>query len=149
MPGATYSIVVQAFNGYLTSVESARTSVTVLPTSAKATIFNIDGFYTTSGLQHVDMTFTINTAWVDTNQISTVRVNGLNSAFQTNLNIYNQVINGTGEHKIRIPANISGRDVIVVGQTYSLTITLVFSSTREEQTSEQFLYTPEVRYLTL
>ena len=149
MPGATYSIVVQAFNGYLTSVESARTSVTVLPTSAKATIFNIDGFYTTSGLQHVDMTFTINTVWVDTNQISTVRVNGLNSAFQTNLNIYNQVINGTGEHKIRIPANISGRDVIVVGQTYSLTITLVFSSTREEQTSEQFLYTPEVRYLTL
>jgi len=148
-PGATYSIVVQAFNGYLTSVESARTSVTVLPTSAKATIFNIDGFYTTSGLQHVDMTFTINTVWVDTNQISTVRVNGLNSAFQTNLNIYNQVINGTGEHKIRIPANISGRDVIVVGQTYSLTITLVFSSTREEQTSEQFLYTPEVRYLTL
>ena len=149
MPDTTYSIVVQAFNGYLTSVESARTSVTVLPTSAKATIFNIDGFYTTSGLQHVDMTFTINTVWVDTNQISTVRVNGLNSAFQTNLNIYNQVINGTGEHKIRIPANISGRDVIVVGQTYSLTITLVFSSTREEQTSEQFLYTPEVRYLTL
>ena len=148
-PGATYSIVVQAFNGYLTSVESARTSVTVLPTSAKATIFNIDGFYTTSGLQHVDMTFTINTVWVDTNQISTVRVNGLNSAFQTNLNIYNQVINGTGEHKIRIPANISGRDVIVVGQTYLITITLVFSSTREEQTSEQFLYTPEVRYLTL
>lgn len=148
-PGATYSIVVQAFNGYLTSVESARTSVTVLPTSAKATIFNIDGFYTTSGLQYVDMTFTINTAWVDTNQISTVRVNGLNTAFQTNLNIYNQVINGTGEHKIRIPANISGRDVIVVGQTYSLTITLVFSSTREEQTSESFLYTPEVRYLAL
>lgn len=148
-PGATYSIVVQAFNGYLTSVESARTSVTVLPTSAKATIFNIDGFYTTSGLQYLDMTFTINTAWVDTNQISTVRVNGLNTAFQTNLNIYNQVINGTGEHKIRIPANISGRDVIVVGQTYLLTITLVFSSTREEQTSEQFLYTPEVRYLAL
>jgi hypothetical protein len=148
-PGATYSIVVQAFNGYLTSVESAPTSVTVLPTSAKATIFNIDGFYTTSGLQYVEMTFTINTAWVDTNQISTVRVNGLNTAFQTNLNIYNQVINGTGEHKIRIPANISGRDVIVVGQTYSLTITLVFSSTREEQTSESFLYTPEVRYLAL
>ena len=147
--GATYSIVVQAFNGYLTSVESARTSVTVLPTSAKATIFNIDGFYTSSGLQYVEMTFTINTVWVDTNQISTVRVNGLNSAFQTNLNIYNQVINGTGEHKIRIPANISGRDVIVVGQTYSLTITLVFSLTREEQTSESFIYTPEVRYLTV
>jgi hypothetical protein len=143
-----YSIVVQAFNGYLYSPSSTQASVTVLPTSARATIFDMVGFYAASGLQYTDMTFSINTTWVDTNPISTVRVNGLNTAFQTNLNIYNQVINGTGEHKIRIPANISGRDVIVVGQTYSLTITLVFSLTREEQTSESFIYTPEVRYLT-
>lgn len=146
---ATYSIVIQAYNGYLTSLESTRQSVTVRPTSARATIFNIEGVYSASGLQYSDMTFSIDTAWVDTNQISTVKVNGLNSAFQTNLNIFNQVINGTGEHKIRIPANISGQDIIVVGQSYSITITLVFSLTREEQTSESFLYTPEVRYLTL
>jgi hypothetical protein len=109
------------------------------------------GFYAASGLQYTDMTFSINTTWVDTNQISTIRVNGLNTAFQTNLNIYNQVINGTGEHKIRIPAKKSstGEDIIVVGQSYSITITLVFSLTREEQTSESFLYTPEVRYVIL
>ena len=146
-----YSIVVQAFNGYLYSPSTTRASVTVLPTSAKATIFDMVGFYAASGLQYTDMTFSINTTWVDTNQISTVRVNGLNTAFQTNLNIYNQVINGTGEHKIRIPAKKSstGEDIIVVGQSYSITITLVFSLTREEQTSESFLYTPEVRYVIL
>jgi hypothetical protein len=145
-----YSIVVQAFNGYLYSPSSTQASVTVLPTSARATIFDMVGFYAASGLQYTDMTFSINTTWVDTNQISTVRVNGLNTAFQTNLNIYNQVINGTGEHNIRIPAKRStGEDIIVVGQSYSITITLVFSLTREEQTSESFLYTPEVRYLIL
>ena len=150
IPNVSYSIVVQAFNGYLTSPESTRASVTVRPTSAKATIFDIQGGYTTSGLQYAEMTFSIDTTWVDTNQISTVRVNGLNMAFQTNLNIYNQIINGTGEHKIRIPAkNSSGQGIIVIGQSYSITITLVFSLTREEQTSESFLYTPEVRYLTL
>ena len=150
LSNVAYSIVVQAFNGYLTSPESTRASVTVLPTSARATIFDMVGFYAASGLQYTDMTFSINTTWVDTNQISTVRVNGLNTAFQTNLNIYNQVINGTGEHKIRIPAKKStGEDIIVVGQSYSITITLVFSLTREEQTSESFLYTPEVRYLIL
>jgi hypothetical protein len=149
-PNVSYSIVVQAFNGYLPSPESTRASVTVRPTSAKATIFDIQGVYAASGLQYAEMTFSINTTWVDTNQISTVRVNGLNTAFQTNLNIYNQVINGTGEHKIRIPAKTSnGTDIIVIGQSYSITITLVFSLTREEQTSESFLYTPEVRYLTL
>jgi hypothetical protein len=149
-PNVSYSIVVQANNGYLTSPESTRASVTVRPTSAKATIFDIQGVYAASGLQYAEMTFSINTTWVDTNQISTVRVNGLNMAFQTNLNIYNQVINGTGEHKIRIPAKMSnGTDIIVIGQSYSITITLVFSLTREEQTSESFLYTPEVRYLTL
>jgi hypothetical protein len=146
----SYSIVVQAFNGYLTSPESTRASVTVRPTSARATIFDIQGVYAASGLQYAEMTFSIDTSWVDTNQISTVRVNGLNTSFQTNLNIYNQVINGTGEHRIRIPAKRSnGEDIIVVGQSYSITITLVFSLTREEQTSESFLYTPEVRYLTL
>lgn len=150
LSNVAYSIVVQAFNGYLTSPESTRASVTVLPTSARATIFDMVGFYAASGLQYTDMTFSINTTWVDTNQISTVRVNGLNTAFQTNLNVYNQVINGTGEHKIRIPAKKStGEDIIVVGQSYSITITLVFSLTREEQTSESFLYTPEVRYLIL
>jgi hypothetical protein len=150
IPNVSYSIVVQAFNGYLTSPESTRASVTVRPTSARATIFDIQGGYTTSGLQYAEMTFSIDTTWVDTNQISTVRVNGLNMAFQTNLNIYNQIINGTGEHKIRIPAkNSSGQGIIVIGQSYSITITLVFSLTREEQTSESFLYTPEVRYLTL
>ena len=146
----SYSIVVQAFNGYLYSPSSTQASVTVRPTSARATIFDMVGFYAASGLQYTDMTFSIDTAWVDTNQISTVRVNGLNTAFQTNLNIYNQVINGTGEHKIRIPAKKSnGEDIIVVGQSYSITITLVFSLTREEQTSESFLYTPEVRYVIL
>lgn len=150
LSNVTYSIVVQAFNGYLYSPSSTQASVTVRPTSARATIFDMEGVYAASGLQYADMTFSIDTAWVDTNQISTVRVNGLNTAFQTNLNIYNQVINGTGEHNIRIPAKkASGEDIIVVGQSYSITITLVFSLTREEQTSETFLYTPEVRYLTL
>ncbi|NBP58128.1 hypothetical protein EBU71_16650, partial [bacterium] len=142
-----YSVVIQAYNGYLNGIDSSNTYVTVKPTSAKASIVNIVGNYTTSGLNYAEMTFTINTPWLDTNKISTVKVNGLNSLFQTNLNIFSQEINGTGEHKIRIPAMITGRDtIIVVGTTYTISITLVFSLTNEEQTSDTFVYTPEIRY---
>ena len=84
---------------------------------------------------------------VDTNKISTVKVNGLDNSFQTSLNIFNQEITGTGEHKIRIPAIQDGRDtIIVVGTSYSVSITLVFSLTNEEQTSDTIDYVPEIKY---
>jgi hypothetical protein len=144
-----YSIVIEAYNGYLTGPSTAKTSLTVYPLTAKASIFNMEGYYTSSGLQYTDMTLSINTVINDSNQISTIKVNGLNSAFQTNLNIYSQVINGTGEHKIRIPVSTAaGKDVIIVGTTYTVTITLVFLY-GEPTTSEPFTYTPEIKYLTL
>lgn len=142
----SYSIVMEAYNGYLTSPSSTRMFLTVRPVTARALIFSMDGNYTSSGLQYTDMTFTINSPWVESNAITNIKVNGLNSAFQTNLNIYNQVINGTGEHKIRIPVSSLGRDIIVVGTTYTVTITLVFQN-GEPTTSEPFTYTPEIKYL--
>jgi hypothetical protein len=142
----TYSVVIQAYNGYLTSNETTKADVIVKPTTTKAIIVNIIGNYTAAGLDYAEMTFTINTAWVDTNKISTVKVNGLNASFQTNLNIFNQEIAGTGEHKIRIPAIQAGREIIVVGTAYTVSITLVFSVTNEEQTSDTFAYTPEIKY---
>ena len=141
-----YSVVLQAYNGYLTSNETSKTEVIVKPTTTKASIVNIIGSYTPSGLEYAEMTFTINTAWVDVNKISTVKVNGLNASFQTNLNIFNQEIAGTGEHKFRIPAIQAGREIIVVGTAYTVSITLVFSLTNEEQTSDTFEYTPEIKY---
>lgn len=142
----TYSVVIQAYNGYLTSNETTKADVIVKPSTTKAIIVDIVGSYTAEGLNYAEMTFTINTAWIDTNKISTVKVNGLNISFQTNLNIFNQEIAGTGEHKIRIPAIQAGREVIVVGTAYTVSITLVFSITNEEQTSDTFEYTPEIKY---
>lgn len=144
----SYSIVIEAYNGYLTGPSSARAFLTVRPLTAKAIIFSMEGYYTSSGLQYTDMTLSINTEIIDSNQITTIKVNGLNSAFQTNLDIYRQVINGTGEHKIRIPVSLSGSDVIIVGTTYTVTITLVFLY-GEPTTSEPFTYTPEIKYLTV
>ena len=144
-----YSIVIEAYNGYLIGPSTAPASLTVYPLTAKASIFNMEGYYTSSGLQYTDMTLSINTVINDNNQIKTIKVNGLNSAFQTNLNIYRQVIDGrTGQHKIRIPVSMSGSDVIIVGTTYTVTITLVFLY-GEPTTSEPFTYTPEIKYLTL
>ena len=144
----SYSIVIEAYNGYLASNESARVFVTVNPTYAKALIFNIDGYYTTSGLESAEMTFTINSQWQSMNPISFVRINGLNSVYQATQSIYNQPISGSGEHKIRIPATSAGKEIIVVGTTYSLTITLVYND-GQEQTSELFTYTPEIKYLSV
>jgi len=144
----SYSVVVAAYNGYLMSNESARAFVLVNPTSANALIFNIDGYYTTSGLEYVDMTFTINSQWQSSNTISVVRVNGLNEqSYPVYVDIYNQPISGSGEHKIRIPSrNSDGKEIIIVGTEYTITITLVYKD-GQEQTSELFTYTPEIKYL--
>jgi hypothetical protein len=148
LASGSYSAVVEAYNGYLTSIESARALVIVNPSSAKAIIFNMEGYYTSSGLEYAEMIFTINTEYATNNAISYVRVNGLNSVYQTSLNIDRQPISGTGEHKIQIPAVSSGKEIIIVGTEYSLTITLVYAND-EQQTSELFSYTPEIRYLSV
>ena len=142
-----YSVTIQAFNGYIYSNESASSSVTIKPRSAKPTIFAIDGIYTLAGLSQAEMTFYIVTEIVGA--ISLVRVNGFNTSYQTARNIYNKLFDLddkiTGEHKIIIPARSSGEEVIVVGTSYSISITLVFTS-GEEKTSELFSYSPEIRY---
>jgi hypothetical protein len=144
-----YSVTISAYNGYLYSNESAISSVTVKPKSAKPSIYSIDGTYTSAGLSYAELTFYIVTEIVGA--ITLVKVNGLNNSYSTNLNIYSQNFAGlvgiTGEHKIRIPATSAGREVIVVGTTYSVSVTLVFNNGLE-QTSELFSYTPEIKYLT-
>lgn len=144
-----YSVTISAFNGYLYSNESAISAVTVKPKSAKPSIYSIEGTYTSAGLSYAELTFYIVTEIVGA--ITLVKVNGLNNSYSTNLNIYSQNFAGlvgiTGEHKIRIPATSAGREVIVVGTTYSVSVTLVFNNGLE-QTSELFSYTPEIKYLT-
>ena len=144
----SYSIVMEAYNGYLTSIESQRVFLTINPTSVKAVIFNIEGYYSSSGLLYVDLTFSINTQWQIDNPILYVRVNGLNVSYQTIRNIDNQTINGSGQHIIRIPTTYFGSEVIIVGTEYNVTITLVYLD-GQQQTSEVFPYTPEIRYLSL
>jgi hypothetical protein len=145
-----YSITIAAFNGYLYSNESSPSVVTVLPRSAKPTIFAIDGTYTSSGLIYAEMIFNIQLTIEG--RISLVKVNGLNSEYETYVNTTNQFFAGlmgiTGEHKIRIPATSGGREIIVVGTTYSVSVTLIFTTPGQSQTSELFSYTPEIKYLT-
>ncbi len=144
----SYSIVMETYNGYLTSNESARVYVTINPSSAKATIFNIEGYYTSSGLSYAEMTFSINTQWQIENPILFVRVNGLNASYLAYVNSDNQPISGSGQHKIRIPATYAGSEIIIVGTEYNVTITLVYQD-GQQQTSELFSYTPEIKYLSL
>ena len=144
----SYSVVIGAYNGYLSSSESSRAFVTVNPTSAKAFIFNIDGYYSQSGLEYALMTFSINSRWQLENPISYVRINGLNNPYLAYLNSDKQPISGTGEHKIIIPSVFGGTEIIIVGTEYSITITIVYND-GQQQTSELFQYTPEIKYLTI
>jgi hypothetical protein len=144
----SYSIIMETYNGYLTSNESERIFLTINPTSAKAFIFNIEGYYTPSGLSYAELTFSINTQWQLANQILLVKVNGLNASYSTNVNTVNQPITGSGEHKIRIPATNAGSEIIIVGTQYNVTITLVYQD-GQEQTSDFFSYTPEIRYISI
>ena len=144
----SYSIVMETYNGYLTSNESARVLLTINPSSANAAIFNIEGYYTTSGLSYAEMTFSINTQWQISNPILFVRVNGLYASYSTFVSSDNQPIAGSGQHKIRIPVTNAGSEIIVVGTQYSISITLVYQN-GQQQTSETFSYTPEIKYLSL
>lgn len=142
----SYSVVMETNNGYLPSVQSARAFVTIDPLSAKPSIFNIEGYYVSSGLVYAELTFSIATATQPENTITNVIVNGFTGAYQTTRNSDNQEIAGTGEHKFRIPASSSGIEIIIVGTQYFITITLVYQN-GEKQTSEVFSYTPDIRYL--
>jgi len=144
----SYSIVMETYNGYLTSNESSRVFLTVYPDTVKALIFDIQGYYTPAGLSYAEMTFSINTLWQIANPIVKLRVNGLNSAYETITNSDNQPISGSGEHKIRIPSAMSGSEIIIVGTQYSITITLVYQD-GQQQLSEPYSYTPEIRYVSL
>jgi hypothetical protein len=144
----SYSIVMETYNGYLTSNESTRMFVTIDPTTAKPAIFNIEGYYTAAGLSYAEMTFSINTQWQSGNPILNVTVNGMNAPYIANVNSDNQPIAGTGEHKIRIPSTLSGSEIIIVGTEYMVTITLLFQNGLQQR-SEVFIYTPEIKYLSL
>jgi hypothetical protein len=146
IPG-TYSIVLAAYNGYLTSESSAVVKVAILPTSAKPSISDIVGYYNSTGLAYARMIFTISERIADGIFITNIRVNGLTSGFDNQLtDIYGKSIGGTGEHTINIPTTYSGNELLVVGNTYNITLTITYSSL-VESTSEIFTYTPEIRYL--
>ena len=147
----SYSVIVAAYNGYLTSESSAVAKVIILPTSAKPSISDVVGYYNQFGLEYAQLIFTINNGVADGIVVTNIRVNGLNSNYpeltNTLTNIYGQAINGTGEHIINVPTMYSGNELIIVGNTYSLTLTITYSS-GVESTSEIFVYTPEIRYVT-
>jgi hypothetical protein len=143
----TYSVVVAAYNGYLTSESSTVSNVVILPTSAKPAISDMVGYYSQFGLEYAQLIFTINNGIAPGIVITNIRVNGLNVAYSTRVNIYGQDVNGTGEHIIRVPSSFSGDEVIIVGNRYNVTLTITYSS-GVESTSELFVYTPEIRYIT-
>jgi hypothetical protein len=143
----SYSVVIAAYNGYLTSESSAISKVTILPTSAKPSISDVVGYYNQFGLNYARLIFTINNGVADGISITNVRVNGLNSQYSPLTDIYGQAINGTGEHTINVPTTYDGDELIIVGNTYNLTLTITYSS-GVESTSELFEYTPEIKYLT-
>ena len=143
----SYSVVVAAYNGYLTSESSIASNILILPTSAKPSISDIIGYYNSSGLNYAQLIFTINNGIAPGIVITNIKVNGLNASYTTLTDIYGQPINGTGEHTINIPLMYSGSELIIVGNTYSVTLTIIYSST-VESTSEIFVYTPAIRYVT-
>jgi len=146
----SYSVVIAAYNGFLTSESSNVAKITILPTSAKPSISDVIGYYDQFGLKYSQLIFTINNSIVEGIVITNIRVNGLNSTYpkltDTITDIYGQAINGTGEHIINVPTTYSGSELIIVGNTYSLTLTITYSS-GVETTSEIFVYTPEIKYV--
>lgn len=145
----SYSAVIEANNGYLVGAESSRAFVNVNPTSAKALIQSIESFYSQSGISYAVLTFTINSQWQRLNSILYVKVNGLNLTYQAYFDIDNQPISsGSGDHKIIIPRLSSGNEVIIAGTKYIMNITLVYGN-GEQQTSENYTYIPEIKYLSL
>jgi hypothetical protein len=121
-------------------------TIVILPTSAKPSISDVIGTYNQFGLNYAQLIFTINNGVADGIVITNITVNGLNGSYPTLTDIYGKAINGTGEHIINVPTSYSGNELIIVGNTYNLTLTIRYSS-GVESTSELFAYTPEIRYI--
>jgi hypothetical protein len=139
VPGS-YSVVIEAFNGFLTSIETPSSIVTLRQTTQIPRIINIIGKYDSlnNTLQSAELSFSINDQWVDENKIITVKVNGFTANYQTSTNFRGQAITGTGQHTITIPVKASdGSTILDQGEEYTgVTITLVFSLTGEGTPSQ-------------
>jgi len=139
VPGS-YSVVIEAFNGFLTSIETLPSIVTLRQTTQIPRIINIIGKYDSlnNTLQSAELSFSINDQWVDENKIITVKVNGFTANYQTSTNFQGQAITGTGQHTITIPVKASdGSTIINQSEEYTgITITLVFSLTGEGTPSQ-------------
>ena len=139
IPGS-YSVVMEAFNGYLTSNESLVSIVTLKSITQIPRIINIKGVYDTANvLLSADLTFSINDPWVDENKITTINVRGFTKTlYQTTTNNQGQSIVGTGQHTITIPQKASdGSTILNQSEEYTeITIQFVFSLTGEGTASQ-------------
>jgi hypothetical protein len=139
IPGS-YSVVMEAFNGYLTSNESLVSIVTLKSITQIPRIINIKGVYdTANALLSADLTFSINDPWVDENKITTINVRGFTKTlYQTATNNQGQSIVGTGQHTITIPQKASdGSTILNQSEEYTeITIQFVFSLTGEGAASQ-------------
>jgi len=138
----TYSVVIQARNnGDLNGIETLPVSITLRPITAIPYIKEITGNYDLRGeLVSATLTFSIDTQWVTENKISKVKVTGFEEVvYETDKDANNQPIIGTGPRKIIIPVTTESFNIIAKGIEYKyVKITLVFSLTGDETTSDSF-----------
>ena len=139
IPGS-YSVVMEAFNGYLTSNETPLSIVTLKSITQIPRIINIKGVYDTANvLLSAELTFSINDPWVDENKITTINVRGFTKTlYQTTTNNQGQSIVGTGQHTITIPQKASDSSTIInQSEEYTeIIIQFVFSLTGEGAASQ-------------
>jgi hypothetical protein len=139
IPGS-YTVVMEAFNGYLTSNESLVSIVTLKSITQIPRIISIKGEYNKENvLLSADLTFSINDPWVDENKITTINVRGFTKTlYQTTTNNQGQSIVGTGQHTITIPQKASdGSTILNQSEEYTeITIQFVFSLTGEGTASQ-------------
>jgi hypothetical protein len=142
----TYSVSLTSFNKYFYSTPSPSVKATMLPVSTRSIITSIASFYNSDGLEHIEITFVIPSQSQTT--ITNITVNGLVQSYSTRVDINGLVILATGEHTIKVPASISGREVIYVGSNFNISLGLTFSTSPTPTTtvSEVFPYTPEISY---
>jgi hypothetical protein len=127
VPG-TYSISLTSKHANYESISSNLVSVIIEPITQRIVISNIEFIYIANLVYGANITFSIDSYNYRDNQITMFRVEvtqtGVDGSitYDTIKNLDNQDINGSGEHKLFVPAINNNRTIFQVGNPYNITL---------------------------
>lgn len=149
----TYSISLTSKHANYESISTNVVSVIIEPVTQRIVISNIEFIYIANLIYGANITFSIDSYNYRDNPISMFKIEvsqiGESGSimYETIKNLDNQNINGSGEHKLFVPAVNNNVTIFQVGNPYNITLNANFGGSGYSATNSSLPYsiTPSIR----